>query len=80
MKRSRPSLRLVLLSAAAAVAVLAGAIVVGPAAADPIADKKAEAAQIGAQLAQLQDRQNQLNGQYEQANYELKLAQEKVAA
>ncbi|CAB5078303.1 MAG: hypothetical protein F2947_07520 [Actinobacteria bacterium] len=80
VKRSRPSLRLVLLSAAAAVAVLAGAIVVGPAAADPIADKKAEAAQIGAQLAQLQDRQNQLNGQYEQANYELKLAQEKVAA
>ena len=80
VKRSRSSLRLVLLSAAAAVAVLAGAIVVGPAAADPIADKKAEAAQIGAQLAQLQDRQNQLNGQYEQANYELKLAQEKVAA
>lgn len=80
VKRSRSSLRLVLLSAAAAVAVLAGAIVVGPAAADPISDKKAEAAQIGAQLAQLQDRQNQLNGQYEQANYELKLAQEKVAA
>jgi cell wall-associated NlpC family hydrolase len=80
VKRSRPSLRLVLLSAAAAVAVLAGAIVVGPAAADPIADKKAEAAQIGAQLAQLQDRQHQLDGQFEQANYELKLAKDKVAA
>ncbi len=80
VKRSRSSLRLVLVSAAAAVSVLAGALVVGPAAADPIADKKAEAAQIGAQLAQLQDRQHDLNGQYEQVNYELSLAQEKVAA
>jgi cell wall-associated NlpC family hydrolase len=71
---------LVLVSAAAAVSVLAGALVVGPAAADPIADKKAEAAQIGAQLAQLQDRQHDLNGQFEQVNYELSLAQEKVAA
>ena len=80
VKRSRSSLRLVLVSAAAAVSVLAGALVVGPAAADPIADKKAEAAQIGAQLAQLQDRQHDLNGQFEQVNYELSLAQEKVAA
>ncbi|MCX6510186.1 MAG: C40 family peptidase [Actinobacteria bacterium] len=80
MKRSRSSLRLVAVSATAALALLIGAIVVGPAGADPIADKKAEAAQIGAQLAQLQDRQHQLDGQFEQANYELKLAKDKVAA
>ncbi len=80
VKRSKFSVRSVLVTLAAVFAVLAGAIVVAPAGADPIADKKAEAAQIGAQLAQLQDRQQELNGQFEQANYELSLAQEKVAA
>lgn len=80
VKRSKFSVRSVLVTIATVFAVLAGAIVVAPAGADPIADKKAEAAQIGAQLAQLQDRQQELNGQFEQANYELSLAKEKVAA
>lgn len=80
VKRSKFSVRSILVTLSVALAVLAGAIVVAPAGADPIADKKAEAAQIGAQLAQLQDRQHELDGQFEQANYELSLAQEKVAA
>lgn len=80
VKRSKFSVRSVLVTIATVFAVLAGAIVVAPAGADPIADKKAEAAQIGAQLAQLQDRQQELSGQFEQANYELSLAKEKVAA
>ena len=79
VKRSR-SRRLSFLSLGAAVALLLGAVVVGPASADPLSDKKAEAARIGEQLAQLQDRQQELNGQYEKANYELQQAQEKVNA
>jgi len=79
VKRSR-SLRLSFLSLGAAVALLLGAVVVGPASADPLSDKKAEAERIGEQLAQLQDRQQELNGQYEKANYELQQAQEKVNA
>jgi cell wall-associated NlpC family hydrolase len=79
MKRSR-SFRLGFVSLSAAVVLLLGAVVVGPASADPLSDKKAEAARIGEQLAQLQDRQQELNGQYEQANYELQQAQEKVNA
>lgn len=80
MKRSGSALRLSVVSLFAAGAVLVGAVVIGPAGADPLSDKKAEAAQIGAQLAQLQDRQHELDGQFEQANYELQQAQEKVAA
>jgi septal ring factor EnvC (AmiA/AmiB activator) len=64
----------------AAVVLLLGAVVVAPASADPLSDKKAEAERIGQQLAQLEDRQQELNGQYEKANYELKQAQEKVNA
>jgi len=79
VKRSR-SLRLGFVSLGAVVALILGAVVVGPASADPLSDKKAEAARIGEQLAQLQDRQQELNGQYEQANYELQQAQEKVNA
>ncbi len=80
MNRSRSSLRFGVVSVGMAIAVLLGAVVIGPASADPLSDKKAEAAQIGAQLAQLQDRQHDLNGQFEQANYELHQAQEKVIA
>ena len=79
MERSR-SLRLGFVSLSAAVVLLLGAVVVGPVSADPLSDKKAEAARIGEQLAQLEDRQQELNGQYEQANYELQQAQEKVNA
>ncbi len=80
MKRSRASKRGVLLTLGVVFALVAGAVVVAPAGADPIADKRAEAAQIGAKLSQLQDRVYELNGQYEQANYELHLAQERVNA
>lgn len=79
VKRSR-SLRLGFVSLGAVAALILGAVVVGPASADPLSDKKAEAARIGEQLAQLEDRQQELNGQYEQANYELQQAQEKVNA
>ena len=79
VKRFR-SLRLGFVSLGAVAALIVGAVVVGPAGADPLSDKKAEAARIGEQLAQLQDRQQELNGQYEQANYELQQAQEKVNA
>ena len=79
VKRSR-SLRLGFVSLMAAVVLLLGAVVVAPASADPLSDKKAEAERIGQQLAQLEDRQQELNGQYEKANYELKQAQEKVNA
>ena len=80
MKRSPTSKRGVLLTLGIVFALVAGAVVVAPAGADPIADKRAEAAQIGAKLSQLQDRVYELNGQYEQANYELHLAQERVNA
>ncbi len=79
VKRSR-SLRLGFVSLIAAVVLLLGAVVVAPVSADPLSDKKAEAERIGQQLAQLEDRQQELNGQYEKANYELKQAQEKVNA
>ena len=79
VKRSR-SLRLGFVSLGAAAALILGTVVVGPASADPLSDKKAEAARIGEQLAQLEDRQQELNGQYEKANYELRQAQEKVNA
>ena len=79
VKRSR-SFRLGFVSLGAAAALILGTVVVGPASADPLSDKKAEAARIGEQLAQLQDRQQELNGQYEKANYELRQAQEKVNA
>jgi cell wall-associated NlpC family hydrolase len=80
VKRSRPSVRLVSGAIAIAAVLLTGAVVTGPAGADPIADKRAEAAQIGAKLAQLQERVYELNGQFEQANYELHQAQERVTA
>ena len=79
VKRSR-SLRLGFVSLGAAAALILGTVVVGPASADPLSEKKAEAARIGEQLAQLEDRQQELNGQYEKANYELRQAQEKVNA
>lgn len=80
VKHSRSSLRLVFGAVAVCAALLAGAVVIGPAGADPIADKRAEAAQIGAKLSQLQDRVFELNGQFEEANYQLHLAQERVNA
>ncbi len=80
VKRSRPSTRTLAAAFVVLAAVLGGAVVVGPAGADSIADKRAEAAQIGAKLDQLQSRAQELNGQYESARYELRAAQERVNA
>jgi len=77
---SRSPLRFGLIALGLAASVLLGAVVVGPAGADPLSEKRAEAAQIGARLAELQARVHEIDGQFEQANYELKLAQDRVAA
>jgi len=47
--------------------------------ADAIADKQAEARQIADRMAALQSRFMDVNAQYEQANYELHLAEQRVA-
>lgn len=80
VKRSRSSVRLGLVAIGAALAVFTGALVIAPAGADPISDKRAEAAQISAKLAQLEARVHEVDGQFEQANYELHQAQDRVAA
>ena len=77
---SRSPLRFGLIALGLAASVLLGAVVVGPAGADPLSEKRAEAAQIGARLAELEARVHEIDGQFEQANYELKLAQDRVAA
>ena len=80
MKRTRFSTRTFAAALIVVAAVLGGAVVVGPAGADSITDKRAEAAQIGAKLDQLQSRAQELNGQYESARYELRAAQDRVNA
>ena len=66
---------------AIAVAVLLGAsaIAMVPAGADQISDKRAEAAAVADRLEQLDARMMEINAQYERANYELHLAEQKVA-
>ena len=80
MKRSRPSTRTFAAALIVVTAVLGGAVVVGPAGADSLSDKRAEAALIGAKLDQLQSRVQELNGQFESARYELRVAQDRVNA
>lgn len=80
VKRSRRSPRIALIAAGMMLVILGGTTAIVPAGADPISDKRAEAAQIGARLAELQDRSMELNGQFEQANFELHQAQERVNA
>lgn len=66
----------------AAAVVVTGALVVaalpGLAGADAVTDKRVEAQQIAAKLAELQSQQMTLNAQYEQANYALHEAEAKV--
>ena len=66
-------------SALVVTAVLAGALLIGPAGADQLGDKRAEAKQVADKLAALDSRAMELNAQYEAANYELHLAQQKVS-
>ena len=66
-------------SALVVAAVLAGALFIGPAGADQLGDKRAEAKQVADKLAALDSRAMELNAQYEAANYELHLAQQKVS-
>jgi cell wall-associated NlpC family hydrolase len=55
------------------------AVVLPPAGADQLSDKRAEAAQIADKLAALDARAMELNAQYERVNFELKQAEAKVA-
>ncbi len=66
-----------------AIAVILGVLaslstVVSGAGADALSDKQAEARQISDKMAALQSRLMDVNAQYEQANYELHLAEQKV--
>lgn len=58
----------------------ATAVSIGPAGADAIADKRAEAAAVSAKLAELDARAMEINAQFETARYELKLIEDRIAA
>ena len=76
---SRHSLRRTVLAIAALIGVLAPAsIMVSGAGADALADKQAQARQIADKMAVLESQLMSINAQYEQANYELHLAEQKV--
>jgi len=77
---SRHSLRRTVLAIAVLIGVLAPAsIMVSGAGADALADKQAQARQIADKMAVLESQLMSVNAQYEQANYELHLAEQKVA-
>ncbi len=77
---SRHSLRRTLLAIAVLIGVLAPvSIMVSGAGADALADKQAQARQIADKMAVLESQLMSVNAQYEQANYELHLAEQKVA-
>jgi cell wall-associated NlpC family hydrolase len=76
---SRYSLRRTVLAIAVVIGVLAPAsIMVSGAGADALADKQAQARQIADKMAVLESQLMSINAQYEQANYELHLAEQKV--
>lgn len=76
----RRSPRRRILAIAVVVAVLASvSSMISGAGADDLADKQAQARQIADKMAVLQSRLMDVNAQYEQANYELHLAEQKVA-
>jgi septal ring factor EnvC (AmiA/AmiB activator) len=77
---SRHSLRRTVLAIAVLIGVLAPAsIMVSGAGADALADKQAQARQIADKMSVLESQLMSINAQYEQANYELHLAEQKVA-
>jgi len=76
---SRHSLRRTVLAIAVVIGVLAPAsVMVSGAGADALADKQAQARQIADKMAVLESQLMSVNAQYEQANYELHLAEQKV--
>jgi hypothetical protein len=73
-------LRRTVLAIAVLIGILAPAsIMVSGAGADALADKQAQARQIADKMAVLESQLMSVNAQYEQANYELHLAEQKVA-
>lgn len=75
----RRSPRRRILALAMIVAILASvSTMISGAGADTLADKQAEARQIADKMAVLQSRLMDVNAQYERANYELHLAEQKV--
>lgn len=74
----RRPLRTVLTATALVLGVLTAAVVVAPAGADTLSDKKAEAKQVADKLAALESRAMDLNAQYEQARYELAQIQDRL--
>lgn len=76
----RRSPRRRILALAIIVALLASvSTMITSAGADDLADKRAQARQIADKMAVLQSRLMDVNAQYERANYELHLAEQKVA-
>ena len=67
--------------AALAICLVLGsaAVVLPPAGADQVSDKRTEAKQIADKLAALDSQSMELNAQYERATFELKQAEQKVA-
>ena len=77
-RRRSPRRRILALAMIVAVLTSVSTMVPG-AGADSLADKQAEARQIADKMAVLQSRLMDVNAQYERANYELHLAEQKVA-
>jgi len=77
-RRRSPRRRILALAMIVAVLTSVSTMVPG-AGADSLADKQAEARQIADKMAVLQSRLMDINAQYERANYELHLAEQKVA-
>ena len=76
---SRHSVRRTVLAIAVVIGVLAPAsVMVSGVGADALADKQAQARQIADKMAVLESQLMSVNAQYEQANYELHLAEQKV--
>lgn len=71
--------RIVVVAILGVLGLAASSLSVGPAGADALSDKRAEAAAVSAKLAELDARAMEINGQYEAARYELVQAQAKVA-
>lgn len=76
--RSGSGSRLRILSLVMVAVAGVSVMVVLPASADQISDKRAEAAAVADKLEQLDARMMEVNSQYERANYELHLAQQGV--
>lgn len=77
-RRRSPRRRILALAMIVAVLTSVSTMIPG-AGADTLADKQAEARQIADKMAVLQSRLMDVNAQYERANYELHLAEQKVA-